>query len=290
MVLAIFLLAVIYFHSHSVAVLSPKGVIAGKERSLIITATLLMSIVVIPVFILTAFIAWKYQETNTKAKYQPELDHNSVLEFFWWAIPGFIILALAVITWNSSHQLDPFKPIASDKPPVTIQVVALQWKWLFIYPQQNIASVNLVQFPAQTPINFEVTADAPMNSFWIPQLGGQIYAMPGMSTQLHLMADGQGTYRGSSANISGTGFAGMDFQAKSSSQTDFNHWVTQVRRSQNNLSLAKYNKLVKPSQDNPTSYFSAAQSGLYDRVVMKYMLPASQLPYINSHGVYGGGM
>jgi len=202
----------------------------------------------------------------------------------------FIILILAVLTWNSSHDLDPFKPIVSDKPPITIQVVALQWKWLFIYPQQNIASVNIIQFPNQTPINFEVTADAPMNSFWIPQLGGQIYAMPGMSTQLHLMADTEGTYRGSSANISGKGFAGMNFSAKSTSQADFDQWVALVHQTRNNLSLAKYNNLAKPSQNNPLSYYSSSQSGLYDRVVMKYMMPASQLPYMSSHGQYGGGM
>jgi cytochrome o ubiquinol oxidase subunit 2 len=290
LILGIVLLAVVYFHNHDVAVLSPKGEIAGKERSLILTATLLMAIVVIPVFILTAFISWKYQETNTKNKYQPDWDHHSVLEFFWWAIPGFIILVLAVITWNSSHELDPFRAIVSNKKPLTVQVVALQWKWLFIYPEQGIASVNILQIPQQTPINFEVTADAPMNSFWIPQLGGQIYAMPGMSTQLHLIADSVGTYRGSSANISGSGFASMDFMARSTSQAGFNNWVKLVKQSANVLSSDAYNDLAKPSQNDPLAYFSSSQTGLYDRVVNKYLYPASQLPYITGHSSHGGGL
>jgi cytochrome o ubiquinol oxidase subunit II len=290
LLLVMTLVAIVYFHSHSVVVLSPQGVIASKERSLIITASLLMAIVVIPVFILTTFVAWKYQETNTKAKYRPDWDHNSVLEFFWWAIPGVIILILAVITWNSSHELDPFKAIVSNKKPLTVQVVALQWKWLFIYPEQGIASVNILQIPQQTPINFEVTADAPMNSFWIPQLGGQVYAMPGMSTQLHLMASTIGTYRGSSANISGRGFAGMDFTARSTSQAGFDNWVKLVKRSNSKLSLSAYNNLAKPSQNDSLAYYSSSQKDLYDRVVNKFLYPASQLPYITGHSSHGGGL
>ena len=282
--------AAVYFQNHTPAVLAPRGIIAAKERNLILVSTLLMLLVVIPVFIMTAVIAWKYNDKKTSTRYTPDWDHSPVLEFLWWAIPGVIILALAVITWNSSHDLDPFKPIVSNKPPITIQVVALQWKWLFIYPQQNIASLNIVQFPKQTPINFEVTADAPMNSFWIPQLGGQIYAMPGMSTQLHLMADSEGSYRGASANISGRGFASMNFIAKSTSADDFNNWVQLVKQTKNNLSLNAYDSLAKPTQNNPLAYYSSSQEGLYNRIVMKYMVPASQLPYINAHNAHGGGI
>src|SRR5476649_775967 len=180
--------------THTIAVLSPKGQIADKERHLIILATLLMLIVVVPVYVMMFVIAWKYREGNTKARYTPDWDHSNGLEFLWWAIPMAIIAVLSVITFKSSHELDPFKALSSTKPPITIQVVALQWKWLFIYPNQNIASVNYFRMPANTPVDFEITADSPMNSFWIPQLGGQIYAMPGMSTELHLMADGVGKY------------------------------------------------------------------------------------------------
>ena len=290
LILGLIILAAVYFNGHPPAVLAPKGTVASKERNLILVSTLLMLLVIIPVFIMTTVIAWKYSDKKTSTKYTPDWDHNSVMEFFWWAIPGVIIFALAVITWNSSHDLDPFKALASDKKPITIQVVALQWKWLFIYPQQNIASLNIVQFPEKTPINFEVTADAPMNSFWIPQLGGQIYAMPGMSTQLHLMADSKGSYRGSSANISGRGFAAMNFTAKSTTANDFNNWVQLVKQTKNELSLNAYDNLAKPSQNDPLAYYSSSQSGLYDRIVMKYMYPASQLPYINAHSSHGGGI
>jgi cytochrome o ubiquinol oxidase subunit 2 len=290
LIIGLIILAAVYFHGHSPAVLNPKGIIASKERNLILVSVLLMLLVVIPVFIMTALIAWKYNDKKTSTAYAPDWDHDNVLEFFWWAIPGVIILILAVITWNSSHDLDPFKAIASDKKPITIQVVALQWKWLFIYPEQNIASLNIVQFPKLTPINFEVTADAPMNSFWIPQLGGQIYAMPGMSTQLHLMADSEGSYRGTSANISGRGFASMNFIAKSTSNDDFNNWVQLVKQTKNSLSISTYDNLAKPTQNDPLAYYSSSQNGLYDRIVMKYMYPASQLPYINAHSAHGGGI
>jgi len=187
--LGVVLLVAGYLHGHSIAVLNPQGFIANKERGLIVTITLLMLIVVIPVFALTFAIAWKYREGNTAARYSPEWDHNRWVEAVWWAVPLVLITVISMISWSSSHELDPFRPLRSANPPITIQVVALQWKWLFIYPDQNIATVNFVQFPANTPVDFQITSDAPMNSFWIPQLGGQIYAMAGMSTQLHLMEE-----------------------------------------------------------------------------------------------------
>jgi cytochrome o ubiquinol oxidase subunit II len=269
--LGVVCLTVGYLRAHSIAVLNPQGLIASKERGLIITLTLLMLIVVIPVFGLTFAIAWRYREGNTAAKYTPEWDRDVRVEAIWWAVPLVLIAVISMISWSSSHELDPFKSLTSRNPPITIQVVALQWKWLFIYPAQNIATVNFVQFPANTPVNFQITADAPMNSFWIPQLGGQIYAMPGMSTQLHLMADGVGSYRGVSANLSGQGFAGMKFTAKSSSAADFASWVRLVRQSHNKLTSAEYDKLVQPSQDNPTASFSSKPANLYDTIITKYM-------------------
>jgi cytochrome o ubiquinol oxidase subunit II len=266
-------LSVVFISSHDIPVLNPKGMIGTKERDLIITASLLMLIVVIPVFILTWFFAWRYRESNVKTKHAPDWEHNTIAEYCWWGVPLIIIVILATITWRSSHELNPFTPIETGKKPMVIQVVALDWKWLFIYPEQKIATVNFVQFPVQTPINFEITSDAPMNSFWIPQLGGQIYAMPAMRTKLHLIANEIGSFRGASANISGIGFAGMTFTAKSSSREDFDQWVQSVEQSPKQLSLDEYQRLVEPSEYDPVSSYVLLQEDLFDRILMKYMAP-----------------
>jgi cytochrome o ubiquinol oxidase subunit 2 len=257
----------------NVAVMDPKGWVALKQRDLIVISTLLMLIVVIPVFILTFGIAWKYRASNKKAKYTPDWDFNVIAESAWWGIPFIIVIALSVVAWKSSYELDPFKPLESDVKPVKIQVIALQWKWLFIYPEYDIATVNFIQFPEKTPLNFEITADAPMNSFWIPQLGGQIYAMPGMKAKLHLIADEPGSFRGSSANLSGDGFAGMTFVAKASSQAEFEAWIASVKETTNRLTLKEYNKLIRPSENNAVAYYLLQEEDLCDRVVMKYMMP-----------------
>ncbi|HEX8182462.1 MAG TPA: ubiquinol oxidase subunit II [Candidatus Saccharimonadales bacterium] len=275
----------------SFAVLDPAGQIASQQRNLIIFSCLLMLLIVIPVFGLTFYISWKYRAGNTKARYEPDWDHNSRLETLWWGFPCAIILVLAVVTWNSSHSLDPYKPIQSDKKPMTIQVVALQWKWLFIYPAQRIASVNHVQFPAGTPIKFEITSDAPMNSFWIPRLGGQIYAMPGMTTQLHLMADKPGTYQGSSANLSGAGFAAMRFTATSSTSEDFDMWVRTAKISQySNLSQNEYAKLAEPAVMPEPRQYATYERDLYDTVVMKYMAHHGVKPAAHGAATSGNNM
>jgi cytochrome o ubiquinol oxidase subunit 2 len=262
-----------FLASEHVVVLNPKGMIGMKERKLLVFATGLMMIVVIPVFILTLFFAWRYREGNKKAKYAPEWSHNHLAEILWWGIPLVIIIILGIVTWKSSHDLDPYKPIDSAQQPIKIQVVALQWKWLFIYPDQGIATINFVQFPEKTPVNFEITADAPMNSFWIPQLGGQIYAMPAMVTQLHLIADEAGVFKGVSSHLSGDGFAGMTFNAKATSQKEFNEWVRSVKQSANLLDLKKYNQLVKPTAYHPEAFYSLKEMGLFDQIVMKYKMP-----------------
>jgi len=274
--LGVVALAASYLSGTNIAVFNPKGVVADQERNLIIFAGLLSLIVVIPVFTITAVVAWRYREGNPKAQYSPELDHSRVAETVWWVIPSALILILSVVAWRSSYTLDPARPLSSTTAPMTIQVVALDWKWLFIYPQQHIATVNYVQFPQATPVNFEITADAPMNSFWIPQLGGQVYAMPGMSTQLHLMANGEGSYRGASANISGQGFAGMSFVAKSTSQADFDRWVESVRKQSNDLNQGTYASLAKPSQNVAAASYASASSDIFDTVINKYMVPADQ--------------
>lgn len=276
-VLAATIASVVYYlTSRDVAILNPEGSVASAQRDLLITATLLMMIVVVPVFVMTFWIAWRYREGNQKAKYTPDWGGNRWAEITWWAIPGIIITILGVMIWRSSHDLDPFKPLASNTKPITIQVVALQWKWLFIYPEQDVATVNYFQFPEDTPVNFEITADAPMNSFWIPELGGQIYAMAGMTTKLHLIADRPGNYEGSSANLSGEGFSNMRFTARASTLSNFNDWVVSAKASSKILDMAEYNKLAEPSLASSVMTYSSTEDGLHSKVVDKYMKPVNE--------------
>lgn len=262
----------------------PKGVIARSELKLIHTNILLMLIVVVPTFILLFFVAWKFRDKNAKAKYDPEQTHGPFKELVLWIIPSIVIAVMAVITWKATHELDPYKPLAGDVKPLTIQVVALDWKWLFIYPEQGIATLNFVQFPAQTPIHLALSADgSPMNSFWIPQLSGQIYSMTGMVTPLHIMADGPGVYTGRAAEINGKGFADMTFVVKSTSQSDFDDWVEQVRRSPQELTDPIYDDLVKPSHNVPITLYSHVEKGLFRKIVMKYMHPTKETAWKASY-------
>jgi cytochrome o ubiquinol oxidase subunit II len=273
--LIVITLAFGFFKRANIPVLEPAGSIGGKERNLILFALGLSMIVVIPVYIMLFTFAWRYREGNKKkVKYSPELSGSRYAEAVWWLIPSILITILSVVTWNSSHTLDPFRPIASGTKPLKIQVIAMQWKWLFIYPDQHIASVNFLQFPQNTPLDFQITSDAPMNSFWIPQLGGQIYAMPGMTTQLHLIADRTGSFHGSSANISGDGFSRMTFTARSSSQADFNAWVGRVKAMPVGMDVPAYLALASPGE-SPIKYYSSVRGGLFQAEVAKYLVPTT---------------
>ncbi len=263
----------LYIDIGTIAVLVPMGQIAAKERTLLVNATLLMMIIIVPVFIVSVWVAWRYRAANKKAKYDPKLENNITAEFLWWGIPCIIVAALSVMTWKSCFDLNPFKPIQSSVSPLRIQVVALQWKWLFIYPDHKIASLNWVQFPKETPLNFEITSDAPMNSFWIPQLGGQIYAMPAMRSKLHLIAHEEGVFTGSSANLSGKGFAGMTFKAKACTQAEFDAWVQEVKQSPNVLNQSTYDALALPSEFQPSTMYLLQKEDLFEDVLMKYMMP-----------------
>ncbi len=274
-VLALLSLSALYLRRYTFAILQPAGPIAAQEKQLLIAAVLLMLIVVIPVFVLLGTIAWKYRASNTTAKYTPDWDRHAGYETIWWTVPLLLIVSLSVLTWHSTHTLDPMRPISSVNKPITIQAVALQWKWLFIYPDQQIASVNYVQFPKDTPINFQITSDAAMNSFWIPQLGGQIYAMAGMSTQLHLMASKYGSFRGASANISGKGFAGMNFMAKATSRDDYEAWVRSAQLASQRLDMAKYSALAQPSEYNRPAVYALQAQGLYGTIIGKSAGPGS---------------
>lgn len=277
--LGLIALMIPFFQGGDIAVLNPKGMIGVKQKDLIILSSWLMLIVVIPVLLLTFWIPWKYRKDNKQSKHDPNWDYNLIAESIWWGIPCVIVFALSIIVWRSSHELDPFKPIDTGKKPLVIQAVALQWKWLFIYPEQGIATVNYVQFPEKTPLLFCITADAPMNSFWIPKLGGQIYAMPGMKTKLYLIADEIGEFRGSSANLSGKGFAGMNFVARATSENDFDMWVQSVRGCSDGLNLKIYNQLAEPSEKNPPMFYRLEQEDLYDQIVMKYGMPMPNMQH-----------
>jgi cytochrome o ubiquinol oxidase subunit 2 len=265
------LLLAILLRGTDVTLLNPKGLIAQKQTNLMLFSVAVMLSVAVPTLILFYFFAWRYRESSKKASYDPDTHHGKLFIIFLWAIPSVLVLTLAQAMWPAAHKLDPHKQIATGAAPLTIQVIAMRWKWLFIYPEQNIASVNFVQVPTGTPVQFELTADeAPMSSFWIPHLGGQLYAMTGHSNSLHLMADTPGDYGGRSAEINGPGFAGMKFMARASSKEAFERWVQGAQQSPNVLDSQAYETLLMPSENNPAAFYSSPQSDLYDKVLAKY--------------------
>ena len=283
--LAVFAVAGWYLHRTSTPILQPRGIVGQKERGLLGFTLLLGMTVIIPVFVMAIVIAYRYREDNPKkVAYTPDWSSHRVAEFIWWGIPIAIIGILGVVTWRSTYQLDPYKALASSKKPLTVQVVSLDWKWLFIYPEQGVASVNLAPIPVGTSVDFEITSDTVMNSFWVPQLGGQIYAMPGMVTHLHMMANQPGDYAGSSANISGSGFAGMKFTVRGVSEAGFNTWLASAHRSKQALSPAAYAELARPSKVNPQTVYGHVSSELYDTIVMKYMMPIGGDTNLDKHG------
>jgi cytochrome o ubiquinol oxidase subunit 2 len=259
-----------------IPVLDTHGTIANQQRDLILLTFGLGLLVVVPVLFMLFAIAWRYRAGNTKAKYEPEFDGHLGLEALWWGIPFLIIIVLAIITHVSTHALDPYKPLESNVEPIKVQVVSLEWKWLFIYPDKGVATLNYLNIPEDTPIDLTITSDAPMNSFWVPALAGQVYSMSGMSTKLHMMADTVGSYNGTSANISGEGFAHMRFKVNSMTNADFSKWVIASADSKNALSNESYAKLVKPSKDDGEITYRLTNNDLYNEIVMKYMSPEAE--------------
>ncbi|MCH9703566.1 MAG: ubiquinol oxidase subunit II [Chlamydiae bacterium] len=273
--MGLLLLTVGFFWSQCVEIIHPHGMIAEKERNLLVFATLLMLIVVIPVFVLTFVFMWKYHKDNKKAKYDPEWNYSLTLEALWWGVPLVIIAVLSALTWTETHRLDPYRPIESDKEPLTIQVVALQWRWLFLYPEQEVATMGYFKFPVDRPVKFVITADAPMNSFWIPELGGQIYAMPKMQTVLHTITDRVGSYKGASANLSGKGFANMVFVAEAVEESDFDAWVVKARAS-DLLDWQRYRELAKPSEDTEMATYQLGEPHLFKKVMDQFLTPGGR--------------
>lgn len=262
---------IIYASKLDLVLLQPSGEIARRQHEILRFAFWLSMFVIIPVFILLISISYKYRKNNKKSAYDPEWGHNRKLETIWWGIPIFIIIILSLVTWRTSHTLDPYKELSNSNKPIEVQVVALQWKWLFLYPNEGIASVNYLQIPEDRPINLTITADAPMNSLWIPKLGGQVYAMNGMSTKLHLIANELGEFNGVSSNISGEGFADMNFKVTSVNQYSFNQWIESIKTNQNNLDYENYSKLSEAGVLEEPKYFSSFDLNLYNKIIDKYM-------------------
>lgn len=256
-------------------VMNPTGDIAKQQAELITVSVLLMLIIVVPVMLLTVLFAWRYRK-NANAKYEPDWDHSTKLELVIWGAPLLIIIVLGLITWVSTHKLDPYRPldridenrpIPASTKPLEVQVVALDWKWLFIYPEQGIASVNELVTPIDTPIRFKITASTVMNTFYVPTLAGMIYAMPGMETTLNAVLNKPGDYKGLSANFSGEGFSHMHFAYKGVSSGEFDAWVRKMKTEPEQLNRAGYLTLEKPSVREPVRHYGNVETALFNRIL-----------------------
>jgi cytochrome o ubiquinol oxidase subunit II len=266
----------------NMVLLHPSGAVAAQQGHLIVASTVLMLLIVVPVIALTVIFAWRYRHSNNAATYAPDWDHSTQLELLIWAAPLLIIIALGALTWISSHTLDPYRPlrhvdvsrkVPAAVKPLIIEVVALDWKWLFIYPEQGIAVVNEAAAPVDVPINFKITASSVMNSLFVPALAGQIYAMPGMQTQLNAVINKQGDYDGFSANYSGAGFSGMHFKFRGLSAGDFEQWVQSAKTARRELNNEGYLQLEKPSVRDPVRRYSLVATGLYDAILSQCVTP-----------------
>lgn len=244
-------------------VLDPQGPIAAAERLILINATAIMLVVMVPVVLATLAFAWWYRSSNPRASRRSVVAYEGRIEFIIWSIPALIVILLGGVIWIGSHQLDPRAPIPGRADPLRVEVVALDWKWLFIYPDRDIAAVNQLTIPAGTPVDFRLTSATVMNSFIVPQIGSQIYTMGGMTTHLNLLADEPGEYPGFSANFSGDGFSEMRFIVKAVPASDFEAWVAQVRGSGSELDDAGYAELTKPSHE---STWDSAPASFQSRV------------------------
>jgi cytochrome o ubiquinol oxidase subunit 2 len=256
-------------------VLRPSGYVAAQQSHLVVMSTLLMLLIIVPVIVVTLVFAWRYRESNTAARYTPDWDHSVQLELLIWAAPLLIIILLGALTWIGTHTLDPYRPLTridAARPvpggtePLVVEVVALDWKWLFIYPDLDIAVVNELAAPVDVPIRFKITASSVMNSFFIPALAGQIYAMPSMATTLHAVINRPGEYTGFSANYSGAGFSDMRFKFLGMSNADFDRWVQKAKAEGSVLSRKDYLQLEKPSERAPVRRYSTVARDLFDAV------------------------
>lgn len=258
-------------------VMNPAGDVARQQADLILWSTGLMLLIIIPVMALTVIFAWRYRASNKDSDYAPDWDHSTALELVIWSAPLLIIIALGALTWVATHTLDPYrevgriaagKPVPADQKPLDVEVVSLDWKWLFIYPDQGIATVNELAVPVDRPVRFRISASSVMNSFYIPAMAGQIYAMPGMQTTLHAVLNKSGTYEGFSANYSGAGFSNMRFKVHGVTSDGFNAWLAKARDKKNGaLDRPAYLALERPSEKVPVRYFASVDPTLFDAVL-----------------------
>jgi cytochrome o ubiquinol oxidase subunit 2 len=273
LLLAVALLGVSTLGGCSEGVLNPKGPIAAAEQQILFNSLAIMLAIVIPTILATLGVAFWFRSSNRRARYRPDFTYSGRLELLVWSIPAMTVLLVGGVAWIGAHDLDPRKPIASSVEPVRVQVVSLDWKWLFIYPDQGIASVNHLTVPVGTPVSFELTSSGPMNSFFVPQLGSQIYTMAGMMTRLHLQADHEGTYPGLSANYSGEGFADMRFTVDAVPPEAFAQWIDAARSAGPMLDAGTYAALAKPSSAvAPFTYRSVAPD-LFNGILGSAMHP-----------------
>ena len=262
-------------------VMNPLGDIARQQAQLIVTSTFLMLLIIVPVIALTLFFAFRYRQSNTKAEYAPDWDHSTRLELVIWGAPLLIIIALGALTWIGTHTLDPYRPLDTRSAPrdfetLNIQAVALDWKWLFIYPDHGIAVANELAAPVDVPVRFKITSSSVMNSLFIPALAGQIYAMPGMETTLHAVINRPGEYEGFSANYSGAGFSHMRFKFFGTSTAGFNDWVQKVKASGQALSRDEYVKLERPSEREPVRRYGTVAPDLFNAIVNRCVDPTAK--------------
>lgn len=266
-------------------VLDPAGDVALQQRNLILFSTALMLLIVVPVIVAALVFAWRYRATNERATYAPDWDHSAQLELLIWSAPLLIVICLGAATWTGAHLLDPYRPLGriqkgvavpKGMKPLDVQVVALDWKWLFIYPEQGIATVNELVAPVNRPIRFRLTSSSVMNTFYAPTLAGMIYAMPSMETKLHAVVNRPGNSWGMSANYSGAGFSHMRFRFFARSNQGFDAWVARVKAGGGVLDRATYLKLEKPSEKVPAVRFAAADPKVFDLVVNQCVHPGTR--------------
>lgn len=250
--------------SCSEGVLAVHGPVAAEERQLLFEALACMLVVVVPVIVLTLVFAWWFRSSNRRATYRPAWSYSGRIEFTIWVIPLLVVLFLAALSWSGSHELDPYKPLESKQPPLTVEVVSMDWKWVFIYPEQNIATVNELALPVGRPVHFRLTSATVMNSFFVPGIAGQIYTMAGMQTQLSLQVNDAGIYRGMSAQFSGDGFSDMHFQVKALAGGDFDAWVEQVRkRSAATLGDDAFDALADARKTQSVTYYGRLDGDVF---------------------------
>jgi cytochrome o ubiquinol oxidase subunit 2 len=248
-------------------VLDPQGPIGAAEKLILLNSLGIMLAIVIPTIVATLGVAWWYRASNTRARYRPDFDYSGRVELVTWSIPAMVVLLLGGIAWVGSHDLEPSTPLRSTAKPIHVDVVSLDWKWLFIYPDQGIASVNRLVVPAGVPVSFRLTSATVMNSFFVPQLGSQIYTMNGMTTRLNLQADKRGSYRGLSAQFSGDGFSDMRFTVDAVSASEFANWTAATRRHGASLDSAAYGQLLKPTEQVAPFTYSSVTPGLFEDIV-----------------------